>query len=475
MIRNLQANHYSLPWFTSYNGSNLPFVYPPFGLYFAGLLEEATSIPLLTILGVIPAIINSFSILAFYWLSKTLLPSKKIVLVSVFVYTFLPLANYWLIMGGGITRGFGVLFSTLALWQAHQMYTNGQKYYILTTSALCALTVLSHPETSWYLFYSIAIFWWFFGRNWRGVRSSALVLFGVSLIILPWFLTIISRHHLAILQPFRDSGFTLINSLVGLIFFAYTGEKLVPLLHFLTFLGILACVLKKKYFLPVWFIAPFLLQTRAADQRAVVTAALLISVGIFEIILPWIKKIKHPGGNRTITIILTCLFLFLTLVNYNLSTPIFLKPLSTGERQAMQWINYNTPIDSNFIVITPEIWSADNSSEWLAVLGERHSLAVVQGYEWIPGFSERISRYNQLKACGGKDTQCLDRWLTQTGLDANYIYIVKPCLKETDQAPFDCSALLGALQTQPGYTKVFENSDVSIFEKVFRMKPDNLY
>ncbi|MDO9302752.1 MAG: hypothetical protein Q7T89_15305, partial [Anaerolineales bacterium] len=43
MIRDLQANHYILPQFTSYNFADIPFAYPPLGFYIAASLSDAST------------------------------------------------------------------------------------------------------------------------------------------------------------------------------------------------------------------------------------------------------------------------------------------------------------------------------------------------------------------------------------------------------------------------------------------------
>ena len=43
MIKDLIANNYHLPFSTTYNQINLPYVYPPLMFYFSGFLAELTS------------------------------------------------------------------------------------------------------------------------------------------------------------------------------------------------------------------------------------------------------------------------------------------------------------------------------------------------------------------------------------------------------------------------------------------------
>ena len=54
MILDLQANHFVLPAYTTYNNAHIPFAYPPFGLYFSGLISSGFHIDLLTLARILP-------------------------------------------------------------------------------------------------------------------------------------------------------------------------------------------------------------------------------------------------------------------------------------------------------------------------------------------------------------------------------------------------------------------------------------
>ncbi len=74
MVRELQANHFRLPLFTSYNGTNIPFAYPPLAFYLAGILQSLTQWDLLSIFRFLPFFINLLCIPAFYSLALAFFP-----------------------------------------------------------------------------------------------------------------------------------------------------------------------------------------------------------------------------------------------------------------------------------------------------------------------------------------------------------------------------------------------------------------
>ena len=70
MIRDLKANHYLLPEFTTYNFADIPFAYPPLGFYIAASLSDLLPVSELGVLLWLPALVNTLSILVFYKLGN---------------------------------------------------------------------------------------------------------------------------------------------------------------------------------------------------------------------------------------------------------------------------------------------------------------------------------------------------------------------------------------------------------------------
>ncbi|MGI9089849.1 MAG: hypothetical protein ACR2GG_01960 [Gemmatimonadaceae bacterium] len=118
MTQELQRAHYVLPAFTSYNSEHIPFAYPPLGFYLAGFISDATGWALIDVVRVLPAVISTLTIPAFYLLSRAMLRSRLEVLAATFAFAMLQRTFGWFIMGGGLTRAPGLLFAILMLHQA---------------------------------------------------------------------------------------------------------------------------------------------------------------------------------------------------------------------------------------------------------------------------------------------------------------------------------------------------------------------
>src|SRR3990172_3526116 len=76
MIKDLQASHYALPVFTTYNQAEIPFAYPPLAFYIAGLVNALTDISLIDIIKWQPVLISILTVPFFYCFVNRVLNSE---------------------------------------------------------------------------------------------------------------------------------------------------------------------------------------------------------------------------------------------------------------------------------------------------------------------------------------------------------------------------------------------------------------
>ena len=123
MVEELKANHFALPAFTGYNLSGIPFAYPPFGLYVTALISSLLRIPALDIVRWLPPLVSTLALLAFYLMADEILGSHLQAGLATIFYGLVPDSFGWAIMGGGITRSFGLLFLFLTITFANRLFT----------------------------------------------------------------------------------------------------------------------------------------------------------------------------------------------------------------------------------------------------------------------------------------------------------------------------------------------------------------
>jgi hypothetical protein len=465
LLKDLVSNKFSLPEYSTYNNANIPFIYPPLGLYITGIIEFITGADSLQIFRYIPLILSTLCILTAYLLSSQITKNKWAAIASTTVYSLLPMGYGWLILGGGITRSFGAIFAILALYFVLQYFDSGARVDAIISSVCCGLTVLSHAEWAWFLFYSLGLLVIYkISTKTKQIFARAIILFfGTSLVILPWLLSIIFHHGISIIQPFLDNGFSKWIDITKFILLMWSNETLFPIITLLAIIGIFYLLKKRGWFVPIWLLIVFFLQGRAAEQKAVIPLAILAGAGgkyAFDYI-----ETHYPRriNIRYVSLFVLGIYLYI-IISSMLMTSSFIKPLSTQFITGVEWMKRETPSDATFMVITGEDWTLDKYSEWIVALTGRESVSVVQGYEWLPGFSNRINRYNQMQYAYLDGMNTFINWIEQNNV--NIDFLIFPKINQTDiNDPYNQPVLhMNDALGYPGAKIAFENSGVLILD-----------
>ncbi len=471
MVRDLQQAHYALPLYTAYNNAQIPYAYPPLAFYLTAALNDITHIDLITLFRFLPVVLNMLTIVAFAHLSRTLLPSRVASVGAVFAFTFLPMAFQWQIMGGGITRALGFACALALAQQLIRLYRTGQRTYVVTTICLASLTVLSHPEAAWFAIYTGTLLWLFLGRNRRGLRHSLLLAAGTIVLTAPWWMLTVLRHGGALFRAFGESGFPWYSGLVRLLTLTITVEPGFPVLGGLALVGVIVCLRRRQFLLVLWIAAVVLLQSRAASQKVVVPLALLAGIGLSDVLLPLLNgqqwswhgaavgdTVRKPVA-RLATCALALLLIYVTFAGMA-GFREQLGALSTDDRATTAWAMQNLPPQSHVLVLSSaEWWGTDRTSEWLPVLTGMESVATVQGYEWLPGFSQRIARYALVQHCVWEGPNCVTAWLSMTQTSVDYLYITKG----SDDAERPVSYFEDALKCDGRFRQIYTSVSGDIY------------
>lgn len=166
---------------------------------------------------------------------------------------------------------------------------------------------------------------------------------------------------------------------------------------------------------------------------------------------PKMKFNQRAWLNTTLLLVLIYLFVESSLFGFQLINT----SLSIADREAMSWLQQNTPARAHFLpikgVLSPEI---EPFVEWFLALTERRSQTTIQGLEWLLGrrFYERYADLAEVQVC--QDAACLAAWSTWTGLDYEYVVI---------QNSGDSLGLINLLRSAGGYETVYATKEVLIF------------
>jgi hypothetical protein len=497
MTDELVANEFRLPTTTAYNGAGIPFAYSPLGFYLAAALHVALGIELMELFRFLPLLFASLCVVAFALLARELMPSRSTLVAGLCAFAVLPRSFLWLIMGGGLTRSVGFFFAILALWQIHRAYSRERWRHVAWATAFASLTVLSHLGTAPFVAFSAALMFLFFGRHRFGVYASLAIAAGTAVLTAPWWGSVAAVHGFAPFAAANATGGTVFSthsrseSLTKLAFFGLgTAEPLFPLIGALAIVGAMASITWRGAFLPLWWLATILLDTRAGATYASIPVALLAGIAVTQVVAPivarppsWIASVRRTVQGNGWNVVraasprrqVAVAIVLVVLLGYGVASALLRRPslhaegryltsLTPDDRTAMAWIASETPAGSRFVILVGAAaggWWADRVGEWFPVLAKRASVATVQGTEWLRAgtFETRERQYDELQGCATWGPECVERWSLTRELPYTHVYIPKtlafPC----------CEPLLAALEHDASYRLVFANPAAAIFER----------
>lgn len=478
MIADLGNHGYALPAFTTYNGGNIPYAYPPFAFYVARFLTDIFRVPIIQILQWMPAMISILVIPAFYLMANELLKTRLQAVLATIIFSFSPRAISWFIMGGGLTRVFGQLFMLLTLYSASRLFKEASRKNLLLTIIFGALTVLSHPEAAIQTAGAAFLLWLVTARNKTAFFNGLKVSVAIVVLTSIWWGTVIFQHGLMPLLKAGQTGYPAF--FLALIPFYFTDETMMTIISVLGIVGLFAKLSRKEYFLPLWMAAAFFIDGRSAAWVANFSLVLLAAVAVDEIILPGFsfRWGKNSQSDQTIKPSTLAPQLFIGYILAYLLMGTYLSGLTQanlrlGEeiKTSMNWIKENTPANSRFVLITPgsDYPMRDPIQEWFPALTERTSLTTLQGQEWILGknFAQAIREFTDLQACVTQNVDCLTRQTAIPSDTIDYVYISKtsngqPCISEIDCK--EAQTLIQSAQSTGRFNLVFENKSVVILK-----------
>lgn len=473
MMKDLQANHYIPPFFTSYNQLNIPFAYPPLAFYIGAGLSDLLGISLIQILQWLPAIINTACIPALYFLAKELTGDKFTSAVAALVFALTPHLNAWLSVGGGLTRSLGTLFLIVTILYAYKLLAKNESRAIPGIIFFGSLTILSHTESTVFAIAIPIYIWLVKSRSLKSALHCGLVALGVFLLAGPWYGLVISRHGFETLLSALQTGGQTLWALLRLINIdLITEEPYLDLLGVFGVLGMTALIVKKQYFIPAMLVLMYLVQPRSAHTVGNIPLAIAAGLFISEVLLPAIAKLDETNTSRSIKVFLAVLTPYLLINSVYQGFLLSQNHLSNGERTAMRWVKENTPADSQFLVLTGEPEAmCDSSAEWFPALTERTSLSTLQGREWLAGnkFGQAMGHRAGIQSCIDEGMECLKRESANFETDYDYIYIsIKTPMNNCKPAEASNRTTRGLVIVMEGsakYSVVYHSDNAAIFEK----------
>lgn len=464
MTKELQANHYILPAFTSYNSAGIPFAYPPLTLYAAGLFSDLTGVSLFDIFRLVPGLISTLTIPVFFVLARSMLRSNALGIISCLVFALLPNTFVNIVTGGGLTRSSGFLFliATLFFYCSCLARPNIRDYCLVV---IClALAVLSHPTPLWYAAFAMLVIWLFKKRTLTTLIQLVAVFPSVALLTSPWWLVVVGYHGI---EPFINAasgrGDLGTNQILSFLMLDISGESYVKVAAVFAMIGIFWCLIRREWLLPVMLFGGLLLYP-AHRQDPTIPLSMLVAIGLMAVFQPLWEHTRKGSATqgafrRSMFIIGATWVSIILLVGAWLSAQPAAGQgayLSKAERVALSWVHDNVPASSRFMVLSNVLPFEDPLTEWFYPLSERASIATYQGREWLPqsiNMNTWVGLAYSLQECYTRDVHCLEEWSKETGLSADYVYIRKSSSVNGGEA----SRLMSESAKQEGYPVVYDS------------------
>ena len=465
MVQDLKENGYALPQFTTYNHADIPFAYPPLGFYIASLFGFLLDSDL-TVFLYLPALINTLSILAFYFFSKEILDSRITASLATIIYALSARAFLWQIMGGGITRAFGMFFLLLMLWQAIRLFKNYQHKHLILAILFGAGAVTSHPQTALHAALGGLLIFLFYGRNKQGIISAILTGVGVALLSAPWWLTTFSRHGI---EPFISAGQTsqrTLESYISLIQFNGLGDYLFIPTLLLACVGIYLFIKEKNFFFITWILLAYLIDPRGADGIALLPFSMLAGAGLLKISERLNNhQFSSPFINSKVHILLIFLILYLFMGGSIFDFQLVNTSLKSGDLEMIAWVNKNVDEDKTFLLATGREFSmTDPLQEWFPSLTNQYSRTTMQGLEWTlsEDFFPYYEQLTHFQKCA--DVGCVAYWALKNNVEYDYLIILIPAENEIGELVDSLRSLGISVRSSALHLLIYESEHTMVFE-----------
>jgi hypothetical protein len=469
MIRDLQANHYILPQFTTYNFVDIPFAYPPLGFYIAAAFSNLLPVSELQILLWLPALVNTLAIFAFYKLAGQFLPSRMSASLATLAYALSSRAFLWQVMGGGITRAFGMLFLILMLWQAVQLFREYALKRLALTILFGACAVMSHPQTALHAALGGAMIFLFYGRSKRGVISALLVGAGVLLLTAPWWATVFLQHGFEpLLSAGQTSRRTLEFYLIVLNLHSPTNILALPFLIFF-YIGLWLSFKRREFFFITWIALAYLIDTRGGDGVALLAESMLAGTGLIQL-SAWISRSDSDQPESVVMkrasqiLIFGSAFYFLLAASIS-DFQLINTSLKPEDIKMIEWVNLNVDDGKTFLLSTGREFSmSDPMQEWFPALTKQHSATTLQGLEWtlsdafFPWYEQLVS----FQHCA--DLDCVTSWSAANGVDYDYLIVIIPLKEDESEFGKSLRSLALSIRASDSYALVYESKTALVFE-----------
>lgn len=421
-----------------YTDMGIPFAYPPLPFYIEALLLEL-GIHHILLANILPPFFASLSLVAMFYLLKTLDIPLLTHLAILFSFATMPGAFIEPIDSAGLAEGFGVLTLLLLITGYLKAYHSGSIKSYFHAGIFWALAIMGSPGGAYlsvFLFFIFIIAIWHkekfrFHQKWL----RPIVMLGIIAIVLsaPYWVTILTRYGGALFVDSvqaQHSSRGLSRSITDLFVNFNPGNlnrQFSFFWNFLIFIGLINSIQRGWFSLIAWLVISNFIPRESAWLVAVpasILAGIGLSAGLNFILNPPNQQSKSVRFRPLVWLPILGLGIFHIFLNiqyvYDLLMGGYDKATWASFEADTAWIQENTPIDAKFIIIGD---FDDYYVEWFPYIAKRNTLNMIYGAEWEPEDYRKANTF-QYRYPKCEDYLCIQDYIESIfGYQGIYVYL----------------------------------------------------
>jgi 4-amino-4-deoxy-L-arabinose transferase-like glycosyltransferase len=364
MAHDIRNAGFGLPEFSTFNAGDVPFAYPPLGIYILALIPGDP----ITTERWLPVVWSVLAIPAVYLLARELTDEWRAGMTAL-IFAAMPVT--WAIEGGGVTRALALVLLLLALWRmAVLVQAPGTRNAVLV-GALAGTAILAHPAVGFTGLVSGALLF-AASPSRRGLAFGAVAGLVAAAVISPWLIMVVVRYGVGAILAAGGSHH-LEETLGRLLTVGPSGIGTLDFVLPLALLGLALLVHRREWQVPVW-LALLIVVPGGEGRYAAIAWAMLAAVGVLAVA----DAARSAGALRLAAGIgLGWLFVASLLAGYQQFRAI------PGEiRMAISRVGADTAPGTRFAIVTDEPQLHGAMLDWFPTLSGRISLGTYMGLEW---------------------------------------------------------------------------------------------
>ena len=364
MARDIRDAGFAIPQFSSFNTGEIPFAYPPLGLYLLALIPGD---PIATERW-LPLAWSMLTIPAAYLLAREFV-EDHIAGLTTLLFALMPVT--WAIEGGGVTRGLAFALLLWSLWAAKRALAHPSPLPILAAGLLAGLAGLSHPAVGPTWLISVVLFFAL-----AASRRALIGLVGILAIagatVAPWLVFVVARYGAGVVLS-AGTAHGLSETLGRVLTAGPSYIGVLDLVLPLALLGTVVVLSRGEWSLPVWLV--LLIAVPGGEGRyAAIAWALLAGIGAMTVA----DALAAPRARRFALILgFSVMTVGAAIAGYQT-----FGSLSPQIRGAMIAAGDKAPAGTRFAVYVDTAALETPVLDWFPTLSGKVSVGTFMGLEW---------------------------------------------------------------------------------------------